>query len=244
MTTYYTTTMDSLPCGPLLCVVDETGAVVRIDFLNGRRPREPRQIVEEMRDAGIEVVEDPVPHDGAAPAARGVLRRRAAGFRSSPGARRDPLRALGLGRAPEDPVRRDPQLRRDRAGDRPPRRRPGGGTGQRRQPDPDRRPLPPGDRLGRLAHRFRRRPGSQVPAAGDRGAAPAVLTPIWRGAAPRRSLTPPAPLSRPPPPDGREGERLETKEIPFSVSLFSRQVGGRREKRAGVMRANLPVRQR
>ena len=27
--TYYTTTMDS-PCGPLLCVVDETGAVVRI----------------------------------------------------------------------------------------------------------------------------------------------------------------------------------------------------------------------
>ncbi len=59
MTTYYTTTMDSLPCGPLLCVVDATGAVIRIDFLNGRKPREPRQIVEEMRDAGIEVVEDP-----------------------------------------------------------------------------------------------------------------------------------------------------------------------------------------
>jgi methylated-DNA-[protein]-cysteine S-methyltransferase len=58
MTTYYTTTMDSLPCGPLLCVVDETEAVVRIDFLNGRKPREARQIVEEMRDAGIEVVED------------------------------------------------------------------------------------------------------------------------------------------------------------------------------------------
>jgi methylated-DNA-[protein]-cysteine S-methyltransferase len=60
MTTYYTTVVDGTdtPCGSLLCVVDETGAVVRIDFLNGRKPREAGQVVEEMRDAGIEVVED------------------------------------------------------------------------------------------------------------------------------------------------------------------------------------------
>jgi methylated-DNA-[protein]-cysteine S-methyltransferase len=55
MTTYYTTTMDS-PCGPLLCVVDESGAVVRIEFGKGR---ESRQIIERMLDAGIDVVEDP-----------------------------------------------------------------------------------------------------------------------------------------------------------------------------------------
>jgi len=53
--TYYTTTMDS-PCGPLLCVVDETGAVVRIELSKGR---EAQKITERMRDAGIEVVEDP-----------------------------------------------------------------------------------------------------------------------------------------------------------------------------------------
>jgi methylated-DNA-[protein]-cysteine S-methyltransferase len=55
MTTYYTTTMDS-PCGPLLCVVDETGAVVRIEFGNGR---EAQKVTERMRDEGIDVVEDP-----------------------------------------------------------------------------------------------------------------------------------------------------------------------------------------
>lgn len=32
---WYTTTVDS-PCGPLICVVDEDGAVVRIAFSNGR----------------------------------------------------------------------------------------------------------------------------------------------------------------------------------------------------------------
>jgi methylated-DNA-[protein]-cysteine S-methyltransferase len=53
--TYYTTTMDS-PCGPLLCVVDDAGAVVRIEFSKGR---ESRQIMERMREQGIEVVEDP-----------------------------------------------------------------------------------------------------------------------------------------------------------------------------------------
>jgi methylated-DNA-[protein]-cysteine S-methyltransferase len=55
MTTYYTTTMDS-PCGPLLCVVDATGAVVRIEFSKGR---EAQQITERMLDEGIDVVEDP-----------------------------------------------------------------------------------------------------------------------------------------------------------------------------------------
>jgi methylated-DNA-[protein]-cysteine S-methyltransferase len=54
MTTYYTTTMDS-PCGPLLCVVDETGAVVRIEFAKGR---ESQKITEQMLDEGIDVVED------------------------------------------------------------------------------------------------------------------------------------------------------------------------------------------
>ncbi len=53
--TYYTTTMES-PCGPLLCVVDETGAVMRIEFSKGRNSQ---QITERMRDEGIEVVEDP-----------------------------------------------------------------------------------------------------------------------------------------------------------------------------------------
>ena len=52
--TIYTTTVDS-PCGPLLCVVDEAGAVVRIEFCNGR---ESQRITEKMMDAGIEVVED------------------------------------------------------------------------------------------------------------------------------------------------------------------------------------------
>lgn len=57
--TYYVTTTKESPCGPLFCVVDETGAVVRIDFVNGRHPREPQEIVAEMQEAGIEVVEDP-----------------------------------------------------------------------------------------------------------------------------------------------------------------------------------------
>jgi methylated-DNA-[protein]-cysteine S-methyltransferase len=55
--TWYTTVQDS-PCGPLLCVVDETGAVVRIDFLAGREPRDPRDIVAAIEQRGIEVVED------------------------------------------------------------------------------------------------------------------------------------------------------------------------------------------
>jgi methylated-DNA-[protein]-cysteine S-methyltransferase len=55
MTTYYTTTLES-PCGPLLCVVDEAGAVVRIEFGNGR---DSQKITEKMRAHGIEVLADP-----------------------------------------------------------------------------------------------------------------------------------------------------------------------------------------
>jgi len=52
--TYYSTTFDS-PCGPLLCVVDEAGAVVRIEFCKGH---DSRRIVEKMKAAGVEIVED------------------------------------------------------------------------------------------------------------------------------------------------------------------------------------------
>jgi methylated-DNA-[protein]-cysteine S-methyltransferase len=52
--TYYTTTVES-PCGPLICVVDEAGAVVRIEFVNGR---EAQRITEKMKAAGAEIVED------------------------------------------------------------------------------------------------------------------------------------------------------------------------------------------
>jgi methylated-DNA-[protein]-cysteine S-methyltransferase len=53
--TWYTTTVDS-PCGPLLCVVDEKGAVVRIEFGAGG---ESQRVMETMLAAGIELVEDP-----------------------------------------------------------------------------------------------------------------------------------------------------------------------------------------
>jgi methylated-DNA-[protein]-cysteine S-methyltransferase len=51
---YYIDLMDS-PCGPLLLVVDEDGAVVRIEFGNGR---ESQKTVLRMRAAGIDVIED------------------------------------------------------------------------------------------------------------------------------------------------------------------------------------------
>jgi methylated-DNA-[protein]-cysteine S-methyltransferase len=52
--TYYTTTVES-PCGPLLCVVDEAGAVVRIEFVKGR---ESQRITERLKAAGAAIVED------------------------------------------------------------------------------------------------------------------------------------------------------------------------------------------
>jgi len=50
--TWYTTTVDS-PCGPLICVVDEDGAVVRIAFGHGR---DAQKI--ETEKAAIPMIED------------------------------------------------------------------------------------------------------------------------------------------------------------------------------------------
>jgi methylated-DNA-[protein]-cysteine S-methyltransferase len=52
--TFYTTTVES-PCGPLLCLVDETGAVVRIEFENGR---DKQRLAREMASRGARLVED------------------------------------------------------------------------------------------------------------------------------------------------------------------------------------------
>jgi methylated-DNA-[protein]-cysteine S-methyltransferase len=52
--TWYTTTVDS-PCGPLVCVVDEDGAVVRIEFGRGR---ESQKVTVRMAAQGDEVIED------------------------------------------------------------------------------------------------------------------------------------------------------------------------------------------
>jgi methylated-DNA-[protein]-cysteine S-methyltransferase len=52
--TFYTTTVES-PCGPLLCLVDENGAVNRIEFENGR---EKQRLAREMESRGIRLVED------------------------------------------------------------------------------------------------------------------------------------------------------------------------------------------
>jgi len=52
--TWYTTTVDS-PCGPLNCVVDENGAVVRIEFGRGR---ESQKLSARMAAEGHEVIED------------------------------------------------------------------------------------------------------------------------------------------------------------------------------------------
>lgn len=54
MTTYYTTTVES-PCGPLLCVVGEDGAVIRIEFENGR---DAQKLTRKLAAEGFRVVED------------------------------------------------------------------------------------------------------------------------------------------------------------------------------------------
>ncbi|NIR29867.1 MAG: methylated-DNA--[protein]-cysteine S-methyltransferase [Gammaproteobacteria bacterium] len=54
-TTCYTSTFNS-PCGPLVCVVDEAGVVLRVEFAKGRRPSEIRN---ELARAGVRLVEDP-----------------------------------------------------------------------------------------------------------------------------------------------------------------------------------------
>ena len=55
--TYYTSTCDS-PCGPLLCVVNTEGAVVRIEFNETGEGGDRRSVLEKLEDAGIEIVED------------------------------------------------------------------------------------------------------------------------------------------------------------------------------------------
>jgi methylated-DNA-[protein]-cysteine S-methyltransferase len=52
--TWYTNTIDS-PCGPLICVVDEDGAVIRIEFGRGR---EAQKLAARMAAEGNEVIED------------------------------------------------------------------------------------------------------------------------------------------------------------------------------------------
>jgi len=51
---WYTTTVDS-PCGPLICIIDEDGAVIRIEFGNGR---EAQKVTGRMAAEGVEIVED------------------------------------------------------------------------------------------------------------------------------------------------------------------------------------------
>ncbi len=52
--TWYITTVDS-PCGPLICVVDEDGAVIRIEFGRGR---EAQRLTTRRAAGGSEVIED------------------------------------------------------------------------------------------------------------------------------------------------------------------------------------------
>ncbi len=67
-----------------------------------------------------------------------------------------------------DPLRRDGDLRRDRAGDRPAGRLARHRRRQPPQPDRHHRPLPPRDRRRRLDDRLRRRPPPQAVAARSR----------------------------------------------------------------------------
>jgi len=132
-------------------------------------------------------------------AAGGVLRGRAAGVRAAARAARNALPARGLGRAHQDPVRHDGQLRCGRGRTRQvagrlPRRRPG----QRAQPDLDHRALPPGDRRGRHAHRIRLGRRAQGLAAAPRGSSrrhrpvrlPAQPLRLAGGSPARRGATP------------------------------------------------------
>ena len=110
---------------------------------------------------------DPAALRRARPAARRVLRRRAArssSCRSRPAGTAFQQRVWAL--LLRDPLRRDDDLRRARGrarATRAPSR--AVGLGQRPQPDLDRRPVPPRDRRRRLARRLRRRARAQARAA-------------------------------------------------------------------------------
>ena len=109
MTTCYTTTLDS-PCGALLCIVDETGAVVRIEFSQGRKGDEDRRsrdwphVLLRLREQGVDRRGRRHAHRGAARPARRVLRRRPPAFRPRARPHRHPLRARGLGGIAADPL--------------------------------------------------------------------------------------------------------------------------------------------
>ena len=130
-------------------------ARARGDLLRGGRSR-PR-----ARSAGARAVA-PGAHGGArhgrrAPGARRVLPWRAPPVR--PASRPAPDEPVREGRPRGDgpgPLRPPGHLRRDRRKDRPPEGGASGRRGARREPDPDRRPLPPGDRGRREPHRLRR----------------------------------------------------------------------------------------
>ena len=144
------TTIDS-PVGPLALTVDDDGALTRLGF-----------------GAGDDVRRSPL-RAGRRPAAR-VLRRRAHRLRPRAASRgRHRLRAARLDRAPDDPVRRDRQLRRDRGPHRPPRQGARRRPRQRPQPGRHRLPVPPGHRQRRLADRLRRRAREQAHPARPRG---------------------------------------------------------------------------
>ena len=55
--TLYSTRIDS-PCGPLLCVVDATGAVVRIEFAKGRTADQVRRDLANDKQGKIEPIDD------------------------------------------------------------------------------------------------------------------------------------------------------------------------------------------
>ena len=152
--------------------------------LPGRaRPAEARPVV------GARPQAFPRPRD----AARRVLPPRAADVRPAARPARHAVPARDLARALDDPVRRDDLVRgagRDGSAGPPPRARSGG---ERSEPAPDRRPLPPGHRQGRLAHRLRRRAADEArpPRAGGRNLRRAV-----RSAPADLEFSPPARASR------------------------------------------------
>ena len=99
-------------------------------------------------------------------------KRREFELRARPARHRVPAR--GLARAVRDPVRRDDLVRGAGAARRPPERAARGRRRERREPDRDRRAVPPRRERGRQARRLRRRaPAQEAPArARARAAAP------------------------------------------------------------------------
>ena len=139
----YRTTMPS-PVGELTLVADDTA-------LRRSVPRRGAPAADSVADVGGDVIDvaagdHPVLALADAPA-RGVLRRHRHRVRRPARARRHSVPAAGVVGAAVDPVRRDDELRR--AGRRARRSAAGAGRrcGERAQPDPDHRAVPPRRRL-------------------------------------------------------------------------------------------------